>query len=76
MDYSIALRFFVIMLTLICIALVPIAARRDPAPVAGVLSINVLPRRQWPVILTRAGFVCMLASFVMLLMICAFLLKS
>lgn len=76
MNYSIALRFFVIVLTLISIALVPIVMRREPAPVAGMPSIQVLPRPQWPGILTRAGFICMLASFVMLLMFCAFLLRS
>ena len=75
MDYSIALRFFVILLTLISIALVPIVMRREPALIAGMSSIQVLPRPQWPGILTRAGFICMLASFVMLLMFCAFLLQ-
>ncbi|CAG4905330.1 hypothetical protein [Paraburkholderia saeva] len=76
MDYSIALRFFVIILTLISIALVPIVMRRDPAPASGMLGIQVLPRPQWPGILTRAGFLCMLASFVLLLMFCAFMLQS
>ncbi|TAL98089.1 MAG: hypothetical protein EPN73_04325 [Paraburkholderia sp.] len=81
MDYSIALRFFVILLTLISIALVPIAMRREPALITGMSGmscmpgIQVLPRPQWPGILTRAGFICMLASFVMLLMFCAFLLQ-
>ena len=84
MDYSLALRFFVIILTLISIALVPIAMRREPALITGMSGmsgmscmpgIQVLPRPQWPGILTRAGFICMLASFVMLLMFCAFLLQ-
>jgi hypothetical protein len=76
MDYSLALRFFVFMLTLICIALVPFIARRDPAPVAHIVRIDALPCAQWPGRVTRAGVVCLLASFVLLLALCEFLLAS
>lgn len=76
MDYSLALRFFVVMLTLICIALVPFIARRDPAPVAHTVRIHSMPREQWPGMVTRAGVVCLLVSFVLLLALCEFLLAS
>ncbi len=76
MDYPLALRFSVGVLTLICIALAPVIARRDPAPVAHIVRIDALPRARWPGVMTRAGVVRLLASFVLLLMLCEFLLVS
>ncbi|GAB2911684.1 hypothetical protein GCM10027093_57580 [Paraburkholderia jirisanensis] len=66
MDFSFALRFFTMMLTLICIALIPLAIRREPAPHPVVVSLAALPRTRWPGRLAGAGVACLLASFAML----------
>jgi hypothetical protein len=55
MELSFALQFFAVMLLLVCIALVPFVARRDPVPVATIVGIHVLPRSQWPGLLTRGA---------------------
>lgn len=74
MDYTLALRFFAVMLTILCLALATFMMRQDPLPVESSIQIDGLPRTQWPGVLTRSGIVCLLASFVLLLMACNFLL--
>jgi hypothetical protein len=66
MDFSFALRFFALMLTLICILLVPLAIRREPAPHPIVVSLVTLPRSKWPGRLAGVGVACLLASFALL----------
>jgi hypothetical protein len=74
MDFSFALQFFSVVLSLICIGLVPVVARRDPAPVKSVVQIDALPQPHWPGLLTRAGVASLLVSFVLLLAGCYLLL--
>lgn len=74
MDYTIALRFFAIMLTILCVTLATFLVRHDPLPVNSTIQIAALPRAQWSSILTRTGVMCMIASFVLLLAVCSFLL--
>jgi hypothetical protein len=66
MDFSFALRFFALMLTLICIGLIPLAIRREPAPHPVVVGLAALPRAKWPGRLAGLGVACLLASFAML----------
>jgi hypothetical protein len=66
MDFSLALRFFSLMLTLICILLIPLAIRREPAPHPAVVGLVALPRSKWPGWLAGVGVACLLASFAML----------
>ncbi|HVE06764.1 MAG TPA: hypothetical protein VNE00_05880 [Paraburkholderia sp.] len=66
MDFSFALRFFALMLTLICILLIPLAIRREPAPHPIVVSLVALPRSKWPGRLASVGVACLLASFALL----------
>jgi hypothetical protein len=76
MDLSFTLQFFAAMLTLICVVLGTIVVRIDPAPVPTIVRIHGLRRRRsrWPCMLTRAGLVCLLASFVVLIAGCYLLL--
>jgi hypothetical protein len=69
-NYTIALRFFVVMLTVLSIVLAMLVMRRDPVPVKSIIQIDALPRMHWPSILVRAGGVCLIASFVLILLIC------
>jgi hypothetical protein len=72
-NYAIALRFFVVMLTVLSVLLATFVVRRDPLPVRSIVRIDALPRLQWPSILVRTGTACLIASFVLILMICALL---
>lgn len=74
MDLPLALQCFAVMLTLICIALVPFVIRHEPKPMPRIVSIAILPRCQWPGVLTRAGIVCLLVSFALLIAACCLLL--
>jgi hypothetical protein len=76
MELSFALKFFSFVLVLFCIALVPFFVRRDPAPVPSIVSIEALPRPKWPSLVTRAGTVTLLASFVLLVGGCYLLIKG
>ncbi|WP_118180637.1 hypothetical protein [Paraburkholderia phosphatilytica] len=77
MDYSFALRCFALMLTLISIALIPLVARRDASIAApSPLPAGVLPRPRWHAALTRAGVVCLLLSFVVLMAVCELVLTA
>jgi hypothetical protein len=73
-DYTLALRFSAVMLTVLCLLLATLIGRRDPLPLESKIRIDTLPRARWPAILTRAGIVCLLGSFVLLLMACCTLL--
>ena len=76
MELSFALKAFSVVLVLFCIALMPFFVRRDPAPVHSVVSIEALPRSQWPSLITRMGAVTLLASFVLLIGGCYLLLNG
>ena len=80
MEFSFALKFFSFVLALFCIALVPFFVRRDPAPVPvpvpSIISIEALPRPQWPSLVTRAGTITLLASFVLLVGGCYLLING
>jgi hypothetical protein len=69
-NYVIALRFFVVMLTVLSVVLATLVMRRDPVPVRSIVRIDALPRLQWTSILVRTGAPCLIASFVLILMIC------
>lgn len=73
-DYALPLRFFAAVLTLLCITLAVFLVQRDPLPVKSTIQIDAVPRSQWPGVLTRTGVVCLLASYVLLLMACNVLL--
>ena len=74
MDYTLALRFFAVVLTILCITLTTLMVPRDPLPVKSTIQIDVLPRAQRLGVLTRTGVVCVRMSFVLLLMVCNLLL--
>jgi len=74
MDYSLVLHLSILILALMCLALAPVIARRDPAPLVRIVRIDTLPREQWPGLMTRAGFICLLAAFVLLLLACELML--
>jgi hypothetical protein len=74
MDYSLVLHLSILILALMCLALVPVIARRDPAPLVRIARIDALPREQWPGLMTRAGFVCLLVAFILLLLACELML--
>ena len=76
MDLSFALQFFVAMLALICIFLGMVIARLDPTPMPVIVRIHGMRRSKWPARLTRAGIVCVLASFTVLLGCCYLLLTT
>ena len=75
MDFPLTLRCFALALTLVSVALIPLFARRGAAggSVVGAssrLPAGMMPRPQWPAALTRAGIVCLLLSFVVLMAVC------
>ncbi|NML34763.1 hypothetical protein [Paraburkholderia antibiotica] len=69
MNYTFALRFFAVMLTVLSAVLATLVIRRDPMPVCDMASIGALPRMRWPGIWMRTGVVCLCASLVLILMI-------
>jgi len=76
MDLSFALQFFAAMLTLICIVLSVVVLRIEPVPMPVIMRIHGMRRSEWPARLTRAGIVCVLASFTILLGCCYWLLTT
>jgi uncharacterized membrane protein len=74
MDLSFALQFFAAMLTLICVALSIVVVRLDPTPMHTIVRIHGMRRARWPARVTRAGLVCVLASFAVLVGCCYLLL--
>ncbi len=71
-----ALEFFAVALALLCVALVPVAIRRDPGLARRIVRMDALPRARWPNLLTRGGVACLLLSFAWLLVGCYYLLAS
>lgn len=76
MNLSFSLQAVVIALALLCLALVPLALRRDTGLARRVVRMDQLPRTRWPNWLTRVGLACVLASFACLLMACYYILAS
>jgi hypothetical protein len=76
MDTLSALEVFAIALALLCVALVPIAIRRDPGLARRIVRMDALPRARWPNLLTRVGVACVLLSFALLLLACYYMLAS
>ncbi|MEM5435404.1 hypothetical protein [Paraburkholderia diazotrophica] len=74
MDLLFTLQFFAAMLALICVALGIILMRIDPAPMPTIVRIHGMRRSKWPCVVTRAGLVCLLASFALLVGGCYLLL--
>jgi hypothetical protein len=70
------LEIFAVALALLCLALVPVAIRRDPGLARRVVRMDALPRARWPNLLTRAGIACLLMSFAWLLVGCYYMLAS
>lgn len=70
------LEIFAAALALLCLALVPVAIRRDPGLARRIVRMDALPRARWPNLLTRAGVACLLMSFAWLLVGCYYMLAS
>jgi len=70
------LEIFAAALALLCVALVPVAFRRDPGLARPIVRMDALPRARWPNLLTRAGIACLLVSFAWLLAGCYYMLAS
>ncbi|MFL9894476.1 hypothetical protein P0D71_25490 [Paraburkholderia sp. RL17-383-BIF-A] len=70
------LEIFAAALALLCLALVPVAIRRDPGLARRIVRMDALPRARWPNLLTRAGIACLLMSFAWLLVGCYYMLAS
>ncbi|WP_144137927.1 hypothetical protein [Paraburkholderia sp. BCC1884] len=76
MNLSCALQTATVALALLCMALVPLALRRDPGLARRVVRMDRLPRTRWPNWLTRIGFACLLTSFALLLIACYYILAG
>lgn len=76
MDISFALETFTVVLALLCVALMPVAIRRDPGLARLIARMHGLPRARWPNLLTRVGTACLLASFALLLIGCYLILTG
>jgi len=70
MEFTVALETFAVALALLCVALVPVALRRDPGLARPIIRIDGLRRPRWPNLVTRAGIACVLVSFALLLAAC------
>ncbi|WP_027804146.1 hypothetical protein [Paraburkholderia dilworthii] len=70
MELSDALETLAVALALLCVALVPVAIRRDPGLARPIVRIDGLRRPRWPNLVTRAGIACVLISFALLLAVC------
>ncbi|MFM0594413.1 MULTISPECIES: hypothetical protein [Paraburkholderia] len=76
MDTSPALETFAVALALLCVALVPVAIRRDPGLARRIVRMDGLPLARWPNLLTRVGFACLLASFALFFVTCYYILEG
>ncbi|PQV52934.1 hypothetical protein [Paraburkholderia sp. BL21I4N1] len=76
MDTRLALETFSVALALLCVALVPVAIRRDPGLARRMVKMDGLPLARWPNLLTRVGCACLLASFALLFIACYYILES
>ncbi|WP_025600514.1 hypothetical protein [Burkholderia sp. WSM2230] len=70
MELPVALEIVAVTLALFCVALVPVALRRDPGLARPIVRIDGLRRPRWPNFVTRAGIACLLISFALLLCAC------
>jgi hypothetical protein len=73
-DYTFALRFFAILLTILCVTLATFVIRREEMPTKSELKMDALPPMQAHDLRTRTAIACLLASFVLLLMAGVFVL--
>lgn len=76
MNISLALETFAVVLVLLCVALVPVAVRRDPGLARRIVRMDGLPHARWPNLLMRVGFACLLVSFALLLVACYYILQG
>ncbi|MFL9997352.1 hypothetical protein SAMN05444172_1246 [Burkholderia sp. GAS332] len=76
MDLSFALEAFAVALAIFCVALMPLAIRRDPGLARRIVQMDNLPRARWPNLLTRVGTACLLMSFALLLAACYYILAG
>ncbi|WP_341314802.1 hypothetical protein WN982_05810 [Paraburkholderia sp. IMGN_8] len=76
MDISFALETFTVALALLCVALMPVAIRRDPGLARRIVRMDGFPRAHWPNLLRRVGTACLLASFALLLVGCYLILTG
>jgi hypothetical protein len=76
MSMSVALETLAVTLALLCLALVPVAIRRDPGLARPVVPIDGFRRPRWPNFLTRAGIACLLLAFALLLTDCYWILAG
>jgi hypothetical protein len=76
MDLSFALETFAVALAIFCVALMPLAIRRDPGLARRIVHMDNLPRARWPNLLTRVGTACLLMSFALLLAACYYILAG
>ncbi|MFM0163348.1 hypothetical protein P0D75_05850 [Paraburkholderia sediminicola] len=76
MDLSFALETFAVALAIFCVALMPLAIRRDPGLARRIVQMDNLPRARWPNLLTRVGTACLLMSFALLLAACYYILAG
>jgi hypothetical protein len=72
MSYSIALRIYALVLTLISIGLMAVVTHYMPARRAAVRLPRAVrvPAPHWPELMLRGGTVCLLMSFVVLIATC------
>jgi hypothetical protein len=75
MDFTFALHLFAVLLTILCIALVPFVLRRDPPPDCSLPLPPPARRSKWPSVLTRISALGMLASLFLLLAVCRMLVS-
>ncbi|HYS64174.1 MAG TPA: hypothetical protein VEN30_10240 [Paraburkholderia sp.] len=76
MNVYLTLETLVVALALLCVALMPVSIRIDPGLARRIVQLDRLPGTRWPKLLTRAGLVCLLASFVLLLIACYYILAG
>ncbi|WGS48830.1 hypothetical protein LFL96_13720 [Paraburkholderia sp. D15] len=76
MNTAHSLETFAVALALLCVALVPIAIRRDPGLARRIVRMEAVPKARWPNLLTRFGLACLLTSFALLLIGCYYILEG
>lgn len=70
------LQILIVAVALICVALVPVAIRRDPGLARRVVRMDAIRVVRWPNLLTRIGAASLLASFAMLVLGCYYILAG
>jgi hypothetical protein len=76
MNVYLTLETLAIALALLCVALMPASIRIDTGLARRIVPLDRVPGMRWPALLTRAGLVCLLASFVLLLVACYYILAG